>query len=199
MADENSRGSDQPQQRRQRRQRRIERQRRSKGPRDEAESKDTPRCSLPTGDEDTPAASLETGQQEAAASREQGWEQGWEQDDAVPGSPPKSSPPHTSDLDSAPPRAKASLAGSDPQSTEPEEVNNSHDNDETRWISQQDLERLIPQGIRLYQSEATDAIFYLGDRGERVWLVDKNGDCIMAQTRTAADSTPESSPEEANT
>lgn len=213
MGPENDPGSDQPHQKRQRR---ITPQRRSKRMRDEVASEEAARSSLTSGDAEEPTASLEAGEQEAAASRGQELEElqdelseikradraretstsrclngnsGLEQGDAVPDSPLESSPPHVSGPDpfsSGGPEQRASLAKSSLQSTEPEEVNNPHDNDETnkaenagaplpgtRWISQQD---------------------HLDHEGEKVWVVDKNGDCVIAQPKKA-DSTPEPAPE----
>jgi hypothetical protein len=53
----------------------------------------------------------------------------------------------------------------------------------TRWITQQGLVGLISAGVTIYQSEVTDALFLL-DRGEKVWVVDKNGDCVIAQDQS---------------
>ncbi|KAH8754149.1 hypothetical protein F5883DRAFT_650688 [Diaporthe sp. PMI_573] len=122
----------------------------------------------------------------------------WEQDQDVPNSPQQSSPPHVSGSDSVSPgpNQPASLVEKGPQSTDPEEVNtfdvdgaNSPENasatsPRTRWISQKDLEGLIRQGIDLYKSEVTNAVYYLDLLGERVWVVDKNGDCVLAQDQS---------------
>lgn len=191
MADESDPESDQPQP--QRRQHRIEIQRQLKHPRDEAAPEDAARSSFPPRDEEKPTASLETGEQEAAASREQVWGEQQNEphemrraDRAQRTSTRRRSNGDcgSSDSDSlGGPGQQASIAESGLRSTEPEEVNNSHDNGGTRWVSQQDLEKLIPPGIILLQSEATDAIFYLNERGEKVWVVDKNGDCVIGQTK----------------
>lgn len=33
----------------------------------------------------------------------------------------------------------------------------------------------------VYRSEATDALYFLSDLGEKIWLTDENGDCVLAQ------------------
>lgn len=195
MADESDPESDQPQPQPQRQQHRIEIQRQLKHPRDEAAAEDAARSSFPAGDEEKPTASLETGEQEAAASREQEWGEPQNEphemrraDRAQRTSTRRRSNGDcgSSDSDSpGGPGQQASMAESGLRSTEPEEVNNSHDNGGTRWVSQQDLGKLISQGISLFRNEATDAIYYLDERGGKIWVVDKNGDCVIGQTKNA--------------
>lgn len=123
---------------------------------------------------------------------------GSERDEAVLDSPQESSPPHVSDRDSSSsnegPDRQASCVENGPHSTDPEEVNDFDEHVEarptensdatlpgTRWITQQDLEGLIARGIDLLKSEVTDAVYYLNHLGEKVWVVDQNGDCVIAQ------------------
>lgn len=55
----------------------------------------------------------------------------------------------------------------------------------TRYISMKALNEqgLIGVGIYsdVYRSEATDALYFLSDLGEKIWLTDENGDCVLAQ------------------
>lgn len=130
---------------------------------------------------------------------------GWEQDQAVHDPPQQSSPPHVSDSDSLSPGGPTQpasrvenglqstdsfpLAGTEPDHTTGigDEADASDDPSATflsiRWITQEDLRErgIFAQGITLYRSEVTDAIYYLNHLDEKVWLVDENGDCVIAQ------------------
>lgn len=55
----------------------------------------------------------------------------------------------------------------------------------TRYISRKTLNEqgLMGRGIysALYRHEATDALYFLNHLGEKIWLTDENGDCVLAQ------------------
>ncbi|KAG8166351.1 hypothetical protein KVR01_002040 [Diaporthe batatas] len=191
MADEIGTECDQPHPR----PRRIKIRRRSTGIRDEATPKDASGGFLPTGDEERPTTSLKTDEQEAVASREQGLGEPQNELHEIEraGQALQTSTPRRLSGDSGLESPRPHVC--DSQSTGPEEANNPQSNGErneadspdatvpgVRWISQEDLEKLIPQGVDLFQSRRTDAIYHLNHRGERVWVVDKNGDCVIAQT-----------------
>lgn len=144
---------------------------------------------------------------------------GWEQGQAIRDSPQQSSPPHVGDLDSLSPgtptqpasRVENSLQSTDSLPLSGTEVDHttgvgdegdaSGDPSATfssiRWISREDLGEpgRLAQGITLYRSEVTDAIYFLNDLDEKVWLVDENGDCVIAQDQNP-DWTTKSSKEE---
>lgn len=123
----------------------------------------------------------------------------WDQDEAVPESPQQSSALRVSDSGSLSPGPDqpVSPVENGPRDAGPEEVDNLDEDDEanapenpsstlprTRWIAQKDLGELIHQGTKFYKSEVTDAIYHLDHRGEKVWVVDENGDCVIAQDQS---------------
>lgn len=71
----------------------------------------------------------------------------------------------------------------------------------TRWISKRDLDEqgLWNQGIYidLFQSKATDALYFLDQSGEKIWLTDDNGECVFAQDQNLDRTITRSSPGEA--
>lgn len=73
------------------------------------------------------------------------------------------------------------------ESDESGEVNSSDEDDRAGvgYISKKELDegRLWGKGIflTLYKSEATDALYFLGYLGEKIWLTDENGDCVLGQ------------------
>ncbi|KAJ0123285.1 hypothetical protein J7T55_011750 [Diaporthe amygdali] len=56
---------------------------------------------------------------------------------------------------------------------------------EIRWVSQKYLHEqgLMGRGIydRVYRSSVTDALYFLNHMGEKIWLTDAKGDCVLAQ------------------
>lgn len=134
---------------------------------------------------------------------------GREQDQAVRDSPQQSSPPDVRDSDSLSPgtptqpasRVENGLQSSDSLPLSGTEVDHTTGVGEEgdapgepsatfssiRWISREDLGEpgRLAQGITLYRSEVTDAIYYLNNLGEKVWLVDENGDCVIAQDQNS--------------
>lgn len=55
----------------------------------------------------------------------------------------------------------------------------------TRYISMKTLNEqgLVGVGIysAMYRNEATDALYFLNNLGEKIWLTHENGDCVLAQ------------------
>lgn len=55
----------------------------------------------------------------------------------------------------------------------------------TRYISMKTLNEqgLMGVGIysAMYRNEATDALYFLNNLGEKIWLTHENGDCVLAQ------------------
>lgn len=55
----------------------------------------------------------------------------------------------------------------------------------TRHISMKTLDEQGLTGVReysaVYRHEATDALYFLSDLGEKIWLTHENGDCVLAQ------------------
>lgn len=72
---------------------------------------------------------------------------------------------------------------------------------QTRYISRKDLDEQGLWGVgiynNVYRNEATDALYFLNDLSEEVWLIDENGDTVFAQDQTlgqTAESSPEADP-----
>lgn len=55
----------------------------------------------------------------------------------------------------------------------------------TRYISMKTLDEQRLRGVGIYsavyRNEATDALYFLSNLGEKIWLTDENGDCVLAQ------------------
>ncbi|KAL1866461.1 hypothetical protein Daus18300_006696 [Diaporthe australafricana] len=63
----------------------------------------------------------------------------------------------------------------------------------TRWVSQKYLNETGLCGwgmyVKVYRDQTTDALYFLDNVCEHVWLTDENGDCVLAQEQRY--STPE--------
>ncbi|KAK7725919.1 hypothetical protein SLS63_007911 [Diaporthe eres] len=70
-----------------------------------------------------------------------------------------------------------------------------------RWISKKDLNKQRLRGVgvysRMYQSRRTDALYFVSNLGEKIWLIDENGDGVLGQDQNM-DQTTKSSSEEAD-
>lgn len=55
----------------------------------------------------------------------------------------------------------------------------------TRYISKKDLNERGLLGVGMYsdvyRNEANDALYFLSNLGEKIWLIDENGDSVLAQ------------------
>lgn len=126
-------------------------------------------------------------------------------------------PVSTAGVAANPPVGAENVGGSDAddeleESDESDEVNSSDEDGEAdvsdnpsanfpavRWISKKYLteQRFWGMGIycAMYQSKATDALYFLSNLGEKIWLTDENGDAVLAQDQNMDRTTKPSSDE----